>query len=357
MYMPKSRKTYTTKQLQRYKDSINTKGVSGAIDFYDDAYSKDYKYAGWGRGVAKNDTVTGKSATDYMIQSAKEGVGGKAPKNLTTTDINNIKQDMALGYVNSLLDNAKKTGFTRQDVDYEQTRAFHKRVFEENGLSIDNWTLETPMKVIEGFEGKDAVEATWRTLRDTGGEGATGIGASYLLYDKMTDIDNKIFINPTAEEIRLQKLAREWLKRLGPSLSWKNIKNLGGAVFGVSSQLGGSQQSQLTAISKGPSIYWSSHKKNSTIGLVVYQTMDNAINAAKHTTFNGQPAYLLAKTTQPTCQGDATGRGGGVRSGTIGKEVKPTGGSSTIFVEGKALVRQGDTCTMNNGNTTGSYVV
>lgn len=126
---------------------------------------------------------------------------------------------------------------------------------------------------------------------------------------------------------------------------------------GASNQLGGSQQSQLTAISKGPSIYWSSHKKDSMIALVVYQTMDNAINTAKHTTFNGQPAYLLAQTTQPTCQGDASGRGGGVRSGTIGGEVKPTGGSSSIFVEGKALVRQGDTCTMNNGNTTGSYVV
>ena len=141
----------------------------------------------------------------------------------------------------------------------------------------------------------------------------------------------------------------DYMKKKGTT--WKDGRK------GATSQLGGSKQSQLTAISKGPSIYWSSHKKDSMIALVVYQTMDNAINTAKHTTFNGQPAYLLAQTTQPTCQGDASGRGGGVRSGTIGGEVKPTGGSSSIFVEGKALVRQGDTCTMNNGNTTGSYVV
>lgn len=355
--MPKSRKTYTTKQLQGFITSIEKNGVNGAIDFYDDAYSKDYKYAGWGRGVAKNDTVTGKSATDYMVQSAKEGVGSKPSKYLTTTDINNIKQDMALGYANALLDNARKTGFTRQDVDYEQTRAFHIEAFEANGLSIDNWTLEIPMKVIEGFEGKDAVEATWRTLRETGGENAKGIGASYLLYDKMTDIDNRIFIDPSAEEIRLQKLAREWLKRLGPSLSWKNIKNLGGAIFGASNQLGGSQQGQIIAISKAPSFNYTSHKKDSTAGYTLVQVIDNAVDTAKQTTFNGVPAYLLAQTTQPTCKGDESGVGGGVKSGTVGKEVKPTSASSTIFVEGKALVREGDTCTMNNGNTTGKYIL
>ena len=213
------------------------------------------------------------------------------------------------------------------------------------------------MYIIQSISGKDAVEESWRKIRETGGDGPDGMYASLELYKKMEMIAYKRLVNPTATERKLQKMAQEWLKAVGPPASLKNIKNLGGAVFGVSSQLGGSKQSQLTAISKGPSIYWSSHKKNSTIGLVVYQTMDNAVNTAKHTTFNGQPVYLLAKTTQPTCQGDATGRGGGVRSGTIGKEVKPTGGSSTIFVEGKALVRQGDTCTMNNGNTTGSYVV
>ncbi|MGP5494667.1 PAAR-like domain-containing protein [Psychrobacter celer] len=64
----------------------------------------------------------------------------------------------------------------------------------------------------------------------------------------------------------------------------------------------------------------------------------------------------MTTTTQPRCFGDAAGIGGGVRSGTVGGEVKPTSGSSTIFIEGKALVREGDTCTMNNGNVTGKYV-
>lgn len=355
--MARSRKTYKEKQLKAYSDSIKSNGVSGAVKFYDDMYKDGYNYAGWAVGVARNDTVTGKSATDFMIDTAKQGVGGKPPKTLSTADINAIKMDMALGYADALIENAQRTGSTNQDVTYEQTRDFHKKAFEANGLSIDNWTLETPMKVIGLISGEKAVEDNWISLRETGGDRVDGVLSSIGLYKKMELVAYEPLINPTANEIKAQKLAQKWLKQVGKPYSKNNIGNFGRAILGVSSQLGGSKQSQLTAISKGPSIYWSSHKKDSMIALVVYQTMDNAVNTAKHTTFNGQPAYLLAQTTQPTCQGDASGRGGGVRSGTIGKEVKPTGGSSTIFVEGKALVRQGDTCTMNNGNTTGSYVV
>ena len=358
--MARSRQSYTANQLKEYRESINNNGVKGAVKFYDDLYDdgKGYRYAGWAVGVARNDTVTGKSATDFMIDTAKQGVGGNASRNLSTANIDKIKKDMALGYADALIANAKETGgITNQDVTYKQTRAFHKKAFEANGLSIDNWTLETPMKVIGLISGEKAVEDNWISLRETGGDRVDGVLSSIGLYKKMELVAYEPLINPTANEIKAQKLAQKWLKQVGKPYSKNNIGNFGRAILGVSSQLGGSQQSQLTAISKGPSIYWSSHKKDSMIALVVYQTMDNAVNTAKHTTFNGQPAYLLAQTTQPTCQGDATGRGGGVRSGTIGKEVKPTGGSSTIFVEGKALVRQGDTCTMNNGNTTGSYVV
>ena len=118
----------------------------------------------------------------------------------------------------------------------------------------------------------------------------------------------------------------------------------------------GSKDTVLMAISTGPSFNYTSHKKDAVAGYTLYSFIDNAEATAEHTFFNGQPAYLLNQTTQPKCFGDAAGRGGGVRSGTIGGEVKPTSGSSTIFIEGKALIREGDTCTMNNGNVKGKYV-
>ena len=118
----------------------------------------------------------------------------------------------------------------------------------------------------------------------------------------------------------------------------------------------GSKDTVLMAISSGPSFNYTSHKKDAVAGYTLYAFIDNAEATAEHTFFNGQPAYLLDQTTQPKCFGDAAGRGGGVKSGTIGGEVKPTSGSSTIFIEGKALIREGDTCTMNNGNVKGKYV-
>ena len=118
----------------------------------------------------------------------------------------------------------------------------------------------------------------------------------------------------------------------------------------------GSKATVLMAISNGPSFNYTSHRKDAIAGYTLYAFIDNAEATAEHTFFNGQPAYLLDQTTQPKCFGDAAGIGGGVKSGTIGGEVKPTSGSSTIFIEGKALVREGDTCTMNDGNVEGMYV-
>lgn len=119
---------------------------------------------------------------------------------------------------------------------------------------------------------------------------------------------------------------------------------------------GASKDSVLIAISKTPSFNYTSHKKDAVVGFTLIQVIDNAVDTVEHTTFNGQPAYVLDQTTQPTCIGDEAGIGGGVRSGTVGGEVKPTSGSSSIFVGGKALVREGDTCTMNNENVEGTYV-
>jgi hypothetical protein len=72
--------------------------------------------------------------------------------------------------------------------------------------------------------------------------------------------------------------------------------------------------------------------------------------------FNGKPAYTLNQSVVPTCTGDEAGCAMGVKSGTVGGEVKPTAGSSTVRVGGNSVIRDGDPCTMNNGNCTGTYV-
>lgn len=83
--------------------------------------------------------------------------------------------------------------------------------------------------------------------------------------------------------------------------------------------------------------------------------LSNSIGVARSVRFNGKPVYTMAS-SQPDCKGDEQGSGGGVRSGTVNGEVKPTSASGTVKVEGKRVVRDGDTCTMNGGNNTGIYM-
>ncbi|WGG52039.1 DUF4150 domain-containing protein [Rugamonas sp. DEMB1] len=86
------------------------------------------------------------------------------------------------------------------------------------------------------------------------------------------------------------------------------------------------------------------------------QDLSNSTSTARSVRFNGAPAYLLDGTTQPKCTGDEPGTGKGIRSGTVSGEVKPVKGSSTVRIEGKHVVRDGDACTMNGGNNPGIYV-
>lgn len=86
------------------------------------------------------------------------------------------------------------------------------------------------------------------------------------------------------------------------------------------------------------------------------QDLSNSVGTASSVRFNGEPAYVLNRSTQPKGTGDEPGTGKGVRSGTVTGEVRPVVGSSTVRVEGKYVVRDGDACTMNGGNNPGIYL-
>lgn len=121
--------------------------------------------------------------------------------------------------------------------------------------------------------------------------------------------------------------------------------------------VGARRDTVFMAISTAPSI------NNTPVGpsmvpipYPTVQDLGNSIDTAKTVNFNGKPAYLLDRTTQGGCIGDAPGTGRGVKSGTVGGEVRPVAGSKTVRIEGKQVVRSGDPCTMNGGNNPGVYV-
>ncbi|MGI4778986.1 MAG: calcium-binding protein [Janthinobacterium lividum] len=172
-------------QLNVYQDMLR----GGHVEkFYAALSAQGYQYAGWAVGVYRGDTVTGASALGYLSSSAVMGIGIEACKNLSQSQVDSVRKDMAQGYLNALLKIAEDSGgVVNRDVKFEETYAFHEKAFQKNNLSIDNWTLKTPFDLITQQLGQDAAEARWEKLRDTGGEGWDALMESAGLMKSMGD--------------------------------------------------------------------------------------------------------------------------------------------------------------------------
>lgn len=122
---------------------------------------------------------------------------------------------------------------------------------------------------------------------------------------------------------------------------------------GSASKIGARRDGVFKAISSAPSFNWT--PLSPTMVAIPYPTtsdLTGSLGLANSVKFNGQPAYTMGS-YQPSGKGDEAGSGGGVRSGTVGGMVKPTSASSTVRADGKRIVREGDTNTMNGGNSIG----
>ncbi|WP_232346439.1 calcium-binding protein [Cupriavidus sp. USMAA2-4] len=228
-------KALSLAQLTNYRTRITSGGLAEAVKVYGELYDQGYNYAGWARGVATGSTVTGVSALGFLSSSAMLGIGINACKNLSSAQMNKIRVDMAIGYVDSLIDlaNMPKTGgVVREDVSFKSTQAFHDKVFKVNGLSIENWTLKTPMALIAKTQGDAAVEAIWQSLRDTGGDGPDAILASTML---STRVGKLAFSSDPA----IARAAQAWMDQTPGLANVEQVKRslwaLKEAVFGGTS--------------------------------------------------------------------------------------------------------------------------
>jgi hypothetical protein len=122
-------------------------------------------------------------------------------------------------------------------------------------------------------------------------------------------------------------------------------------------KIGARQEGSFKAVSTAPS-FNKTPVGNSTPPLPypTTQDLDNSASPAKSVRFNGHPAYVIDKTTQPAGTGDGPGTAKGIRSGSVTGEVKPTGAASHFRAEKHYVVQQTDTNTMNGGNNPGIYV-
>ena len=171
------RQTITQKDIDRYSSMINQNKVQGAVAVYEELRQKGYGYAGWAHGVATGESVTGRAALGFLTDTAN--------RELTQAEMDGIRIGMANGYLNALSANIKKGhGKTQTDITFEQMRNFHKDVFEKHHLSINNWTLETPMYLLGKYGGgKKAQEEVWQRLAATEGYGMDALMASMSVYN------------------------------------------------------------------------------------------------------------------------------------------------------------------------------
>ncbi|WCM96766.1 hypothetical protein M5C96_20475 [Acidovorax sp. GBBC 1281] len=206
----------TVSQLTSYRSAINAGGVSAAREVYSDLYSQGYNYAGWALGVATGNTITGQSALDYLGGTAMIGLGGDACRNLTPAQIDKIRMDMSLGYINTLIDIADKEGILSRDVRFSETARFHEDAFKESGLTLENWTLNVPMEIIRRQQGDQAVEELWTRIRDTGGDGIDAL----LISTGLANTVGHASVSPDAD---IRQMAQDWIDKVPGVANWAQI--------------------------------------------------------------------------------------------------------------------------------------
>ncbi|WP_175844607.1 PAAR-like domain-containing protein [Burkholderia arboris] len=127
--------------------------------------------------------------------------------------------------------------------------------------------------------------------------------------------------------------------------------------FSNGNRIASRQDSSFKAVSSTPDVCKT--PMGSSTPPVPYQVVSDLSGSSgivPSVRFNGKPAYVLDQSVVPTCTGDEAGSADGVGSGTVGGETKPTKGSTTVRAGGHPVIRDGDPCTMNSGNCTGTYV-
>ena len=99
----------------------------------------------------------------------------------------------------------------------------------------------------------------------------------------------------------------------------------------MGNSIGARKCSSFKAVSTAPSMN-KTPVGNSTPPLPYPTVADlsNSVDIVKSVRFNGNPAYVLSQTTQPSCKGDDPGVCKGAKSGTLNGEVKPVKGSTTV---------------------------
>ncbi|MBP0634945.1 tandem-95 repeat protein [Cupriavidus sp. AcVe19-6a] len=216
--MPKS---ISAQSLSEIRFQLNAGKITPS-QVYSQLEGHGYRYAGWARGVADANTIAGASALTYMQNTAKE-----LGKPLTGAQVEQIKLDMAKGYLDALYQQTNDGSLpVTRDIDSREVWSFHSKVFEDNGLPPQAWTLDTPFRLMEKMGGPAQVEQFWNMLRDTGGGYVDALAANTATLAFMYGAS-------TSSNPSVRAMANDWLQKAPGVSSGKELLNLVDAIAGI----------------------------------------------------------------------------------------------------------------------------
>ncbi|MDY0038030.1 MAG: calcium-binding protein, partial [Zoogloea oleivorans] len=206
----------STTQLQQLQGMLDAGNISG---FYTTLSNYGYAYADWAKGVADADTIAGVAATDFLTGTALMGIGGNQCQNLPPETILNVKQGMAQAYLDTLtrIANDSGTDYVSRDINFHEVWDFHAEVFHQNGLSIENWTLNAPFTILQKEGGDQAVEEYWQFMRET--RGTDSYDALVANFATLAYMHQQSY----SQDPATRQLAESWMQNVPGIYDWDQI--------------------------------------------------------------------------------------------------------------------------------------
>ena len=197
--------------LERAKGLLETLGPAAAYDYL---AAKGYKYATLANGVAKGNSLSGEAAINFMRLTASD-----LGRTLSDVDVNRIRKDMAVEYIEALKNKLDDGGGVLVgDINHKEAWEFHKKVFNDNDLSVEAWTLHSVLSVIT----ENTRETYWKKVLESAGDLPSEINLA-VQTDRLMSLASTISTDSN------KQLAKRWVGRVdspsGAATAAKSIFN------------------------------------------------------------------------------------------------------------------------------------
>ncbi len=138
-------------------------------DFYSYLKQRGYGFAAWAGELVKTEQGHAVSTADFLRSSPIPGICSPIFQILGKTQIEKMRIDLARAYFRALQRIARNSpeSIIERDVNSFEVSVVYREALERNGLSMENWNLYFPFRILKRLGGEAAVDVYWEFLRDT----------------------------------------------------------------------------------------------------------------------------------------------------------------------------------------------